>query len=237
MTDRAGFCAKSFTDMSRFTRIEVALKMYDTGLVPIFYHDDETVATRVVRACYDAGARVFEYTNRGDLAHEVFSQIRRMVVDEMPDLALGVGSIVDASTAALFVQMGADFVVSPVLNPDMARLCNRRKVLWIPGCGTVSEISHAEELGAEIVKIFPARQVGGPGFIRAVRGPCPWTRIMPAGGVEPEAEDLRSWFEAGAACVGMGSKLFGTSFYSEGDLAEIQARVASTLDAIRRVRA
>ena len=200
--------------MPGIARLEVARRMYDTGLVPLFYHPDIELAVRVVQACYDGGARVFEFTNRGDRAHNVFEELCRKVRLRMPDLALGVGSVVDAPTTALHLQLGADFVVSPIVNPHMARVCNRRKVLWIPGCGTLTEISRAEELGAEIVKIFPAREIGGADFIRAVKGPCPWTSIMPTGGVSPTEEDLREWFEAGAACVGIGSKLMGTDLHA-----------------------
>ena len=121
---------------------------------------------------------------------------------------MGAGSVVDPATAALYIQNGAGFIVSPILNEDMARICNRRKILWIPGCGSVSEISKSEELGAEVVKIFPAREVGGPSFVKNIRGPMPWVQIMPTGGVEPVYENLFQWFSAGVWCVGMGSKLF-----------------------------
>jgi 2-dehydro-3-deoxyphosphogluconate aldolase/(4S)-4-hydroxy-2-oxoglutarate aldolase len=217
-------------------RIEVVRNMYDTGLVPLFYHPDIELAVRVVRACYDGGARVFEFTNRGDAAHDVFEGLCKEVRSRMPELALGVGSVVDAPSTALYLQIGADFVVSPIMNPRMASVCNRRKVLWIPGCGTLTEISRAEELGAEIVKIFPAEQIGGPDFIRAVRGPCPWTSIMPTGGVSPTEESLKEWFDAGASCVGIGSKLMGADLRSDIDLEDLRARVEQTLALIRHVR-
>ena len=127
-------------------------------------------------------------------------------------------------------------MVSPVLNAQVAKLCNRRKVAYMPGCGTVSEISYAEELGVEIVKIFPGSAVGGPSFVKAVKGPCPWTRIMPTGGVEPTEENLRAWFEAGAACVGMGSKLIRKDLVAAGDWAQISSLVNQTLDLIQNIR-
>ena len=171
--------------MARFTRIEVALKMAETGMVPVFYHKDAEVCKQVAKACYEGGVRVFEFTNRGDYAHEVFATLSKWAAGELPELILGVGSIVDAPTTALYIQSGANFIVSPLLNPEMAKVCNRRKIAWSPGCGTLSEISQAEELGAEIVKIFPGTSVGGPDFVKTVKGPCPWTSIMPTGGVEP----------------------------------------------------
>lgn len=222
--------------MARFSRIDVALAMAETGLVPVFYHAEAGVAREVVRACYDGGVRVFEFTNRGDFAHDVFAEVSRFAASELPDLALGVGSVVDAPTAALYLQMGADFVVSPVLNPEMARVCNRRKVLWAPGCGSLSEISYAEELGAEIVKIFPGSQVGGPGFVKAVRGPCPWTSIMPTGGVAPTEDNLRPWFEAGVTCVGMGSKLVTKDLVARRDYDALRAHVEEALALIARIR-
>jgi 2-dehydro-3-deoxyphosphogluconate aldolase/(4S)-4-hydroxy-2-oxoglutarate aldolase len=207
--------------MSRFTRIQVTNTIIDAGIIPVFYHKDIPTCKKVLKACYEGGMRVFEFTNRGDFAHVVFGELSQYASAEMPDLILGVGSVVDPGTASLFIQLGTSFVVSPVLNEDMGKVCNRRKILWMPGCGSASEISRAEELGAEFVKIFPARQVGGPAFIEAVKGPMPWTNIMPTGGVEPTEESLKSWFSAGAACVGMGSQLLKKSWIDEGQFGQI----------------
>lgn len=178
------------------------------GVIPVFYHPDAELCKEILRASYVAGIRVFEFTNRGDSAHEVFGTLNKWATTELPELMLGVGSVVDAPTAALYIQLGAAFVVSPLLNEEMAPVCNRRKILWAPGCGSLSEIGRAEELGAEIVKIFPGSSVGGPEFVKAVKGPCPWSSIMPTGGVEPTEESLKAWFNAGVTCVGMGSNLF-----------------------------
>lgn len=194
--------------MARFTRIEVALEMRRQGVIPVFYHPDTELCKEILRASYAAGIRVFEFTNRGDFAHQVFGTLNKWAASELPELMLGVGSVVDAPTAALYIQLGAAFVVSPLLNEEMAPVCNRRKILWAPGCGSLSEIGRAEELGAEIVKIFPGSSVGGPEFVKAVKGPCPWSSIMPTGGVEPTEESLKAWFKAGVTCVGMGSNLF-----------------------------
>jgi 2-dehydro-3-deoxyphosphogluconate aldolase/(4S)-4-hydroxy-2-oxoglutarate aldolase len=193
--------------MARFKRIDVILKMKDAGIVPVFYHKDAEVCRNVIKACYEGGIKVFEFTNRGDYAHELFSELNKWAEKEVPELAMGVGSVVDAGTASLYIQLGTNFVVSPILNAEMAKVCNRRKILWSPGCGSLTEISYAEELGAEIVKIFPGSSVGGPEFVKSIKGPCPWTSIMPTGGVEPTLENLRDWFNAGVTCVGMGSNL------------------------------
>ncbi len=193
--------------MTKITRLEVAQIIQDSWVIPLFYHPDTDICKKVIKACYDGGFRLFEFTNRGDFAHEVFAEIKKWAEQELPGLVLGVGSVVDAGTCSLYIQLGASFIVSPLLNEDMTKVCNRRKVLWIPGCGTVSEISKAEELGAEIIKIYPASQLGGPAFIKAVKAPCPWTQLMPSGGVKAEEVNLKEWYDAGACCVGMGSDL------------------------------
>lgn len=193
--------------MAQFTRIQVVLQMKESGIIPVFYDPNKEVCLSVIKACYDGGFRLFEFTNRGDFAHELFSELNKHVIREMPGMILGTGSVLDAGTASLYMQLGSNFIVSPVLKEEMALVCNRRKVLWSPGCGSVTEISRAEELGAEVVKIFPATSVGGPEFVRAVKGPQPWTNIMPTGGVEPTEESLKTWFDAGVYCVGMGSNL------------------------------
>ena len=203
--------------MARFKRIDVILRIKEAGIIPIFYHKDIEICKNVIKACFDGGIKVFEFTNRGDFAHEQFSELNKWVEKEIPGLVLGAGSIVDAGTASLFIQLGANFIVSPVLNPEMAKVCNRRKILWSPGCATMSEISYAEELGAEIVKIFPGSTIGGPDFVKSIKGPCPWTSIMPTGGVEPTLENLRDWFNAGVTCVGMGSNLITKEIVQKKD--------------------
>ncbi len=193
--------------MARFDRLTVYQKMREFPIIPVLFNKDVERCKEVVKACYDGGARIFEFTNRGDFAHEVFNELNKYMIREFPDMILGVGSVVDAPAASLYIQLGTNFVVSPVMKEDMALVCNRRKIPWIPGCGSLNEISRSEELGAEITKIFPAGQVGGPSFVKNVMGPCPWTRIIPTGGVEPTEENLSAWFKAGVYCVGMGSKL------------------------------
>ena len=222
--------------MAKYSRIEVAQKMADTGIVPVFYHADIDTAKAVLGACYKAGIRVFEFTNRGDFAHEVFTELNKFALKELPGMMLGIGSVVDAGTTALYLQLGANFVVSPILNPEMAIVCNRRKVLWSPGCGTLTEISRAHELGAEVVKIFPGSQVGGPGFVKAVKGPCPWASIMPTGGVAPTEDNLRPWFESGVTCVGMGSKLFPKDLIANKAFSDLEAIIKEAMDLVKEIR-
>ena len=220
--------------MARFKRIEVINKILETGIVPIFYHKDPDICRNVIKACYQGGIRVFEFTNRGDYAHEVFCDLNKWAEKELPDLIMGTGSVIDAATSALYIQLGSNFIVSPILNPDMAKVCNRRKILWSPGCGSASEISNAEELGAEIIKIFPGSSVGGPEFIKAMKAPCPWTSLMPTGGVEPTEENLKAWFEAGAVCVGMGSKLITKDILKDKDWKKLTELTASAMKIVRK---
>lgn len=222
--------------MARFTRIDVAVQMKETGMVPVFYHKDIEVCKKVLQACYKGGARVFEFTNRGDFAHEVFNELIKFAEEHTPEMILGIGSVVDAGTTSLYIQSGANFIVSPILNAEMAKVCNRRKIAWSPGCGSLTEISYAEELGAEVVKIFPGSQVGGPSFVKAVKGPFPWCSIMPTGGVEPSRENLEAWFKAGVHCVGMGSKLFVKNEAGEFDYKALENKVAQTLKIIQELK-
>jgi 2-dehydro-3-deoxyphosphogluconate aldolase/(4S)-4-hydroxy-2-oxoglutarate aldolase len=222
--------------MARFTRIDVALKMQETGIIPVFYHKDPALCRNVIKACYDGGVKIFEFTNRGDYAHELFSDLNKWAEKEVPDLIMGAGSVIDAGTASLYIQLGANFIVSPVLNPEMAKVCNRRKILWSPGCGSLSEISHAEELGAEIVKIFPGSSVGGPDFVKAIKGPCPWTNIMATGGVEPTEENLKEWFKAGVTCVGMGSNLITKELVQKKEWDELSKRIAGAVKMVAMLR-
>lgn len=222
--------------MAQYTRIEVFQKMQETGVVPVFYHADPDVAKKVLKACYDGGIRTFEWVNRGDFAHEVFGEINKFALQELPGMMLGAGSVVDEATAALYIQAGANFIVSPLLNENMAGICNRRKIMWAPGCGSLSEINKAEELGAELVKIFPASEVGGPSFVKAVKGPCPWTNIMPTGGVDTTHENLKQWFDAGVTCVGMGSKLFSKELIANGDFENLTRKVKELTQTIQEIK-
>lgn len=222
--------------MAGFNRNEVILQMKSMGIVPIFYHADPQVGRSLVKACYDAGIRVIEFTNRGDYAHEVFADLTKFSAREYPDLILGAGSIVEPGTASLYLQLGASFIVSPVLNPEIGKVCNRRKVAWIPGCGSVSEISFAEECGASLVKLYPAKQLGGPAFLKAIKGPCPWSEVMVTGGVSLSQEDLKDWFEAGVDCLGVGSVLFSSQRIRAGDYSSITQELRIALEVIRQIK-
>lgn len=222
--------------MSRFDKIQVIQKMQQTGMVPVFYHSDVEVAKQVIKACYDGGVRAFEFTNRGDFAHEVFAECVKFAAKECPEMAMGVGSVVDAPTAALYMQLGASFVVGPLLNADVAHVCNRRLVPYVPGCGSVSEIGKAQELGCDVTKVFPG-DVYGPAFVKGLMAPCPWSKIMVTGGVSPDEANLTAWFRAGAFCVGMGSKLFPNDRVQAQDWPYVTEQCRSSLAIIQKARA
>lgn len=205
-------------------------------MVPVFYNKDAQTAKMVLKACYDGGVRVFEFTNRGDFAHEVFAEIVKYAAVECPEMALGVGSVVDAPTAALYIQSGACFIVGPMFNPEVARICNRRMVPYSPGCGTMTEVGNAQEAGCDICKVFPG-DVLGPAFVKSLMAPMPWSKIMVTGGVEPSEENLLSWFRAGAFCVGMGSKLFPADRIKSGDWAYITEKCREALEIISNAKA
>lgn len=217
------------------TRIDVARLMEETGLVPLYYHPDVALGKQVLQAVYKGGARLLEFTARGDFAYEVFAELSYFAKKELPELALGVGSITDAAAASLYMQLGAQFVVTPSLREDIALCCNRRKVLWSPGCGSLTEIGRAEELGCEIIKLFPG-SVYGPEFVKAVQGPQPWTKIMPTGGVSPDPDNLHAWFKAGVCCVGMGSNLISKSLLEQQDFEGLTINTHQVLQTIRELR-
>ena len=217
-------------------RMAVLTALMDQGVIPVFYHPDVEVCKNVIQACADGGAPCIEFTNRGDFASHVFYEVTRYFAEADPRVIMGVGSIVDAPTAGIYIANGAKFVVGPILNADVAKVCNRRKIPYSPGCGSASEISYAEELGCEIVKVFPGSSVGGPDFVKAVLGPMPWTRIMPTGGVDPDEASVKKWFGAGIVAAGMGSKLITPEMLDAKDYAGISRKVRETVDLIKKVR-
>lgn len=217
-------------------RLDVALRMREIGVIPLYYNPDIEICKKVITACYHGGLNIFEFTNRGDFAHEIFAELVKWARKEMPDLVLGVGTVVEPGTCSIYIQLGAKFIVSPLMNEEMARICNRRKVLWVPGCATASEINKAEELGAEVVKLFPGPTVGGADFLKAYLGPCPWSNIMPSGGVSPTEENLAKWFGAGAFCVGMGSQLISKEIIKNEDYAKLESLSRESLNIIRKLR-
>jgi 2-dehydro-3-deoxyphosphogluconate aldolase/(4S)-4-hydroxy-2-oxoglutarate aldolase len=221
--------------MAQFSRLEVAQVMKDTGMVPLFFNSDIELSKKVLKACYDGGARLMEFTARGDFAHEVFGELTKYAIKELPGMIMGVGSVTDGAAASLYMALGANFVVTPVLREDIAMACNRKKVLWSPGCGSLTEIARAEELGCEIVKLFPG-DLYGPKFVKAIKGPQPWTSIMPTGGVSPTEENLKGWFDAGVTCVGMGSQLISKDILANKNYQKLEQDVKNALAIIKKVR-
>ncbi len=203
--------------MARFNKLQVLDAIIRTGMVPVYYNKDAETAKNILKACYAGGVRAFEFTNRADFAQEVFAELVKFAIKECPDMIMGIGSIVDAPTASLYIQLGANFVVGPIFNPDIAKVCNRRLIPYTPGCGSLSEIGFAQELGCDLCKIFPAGSVGGPSFVSNIIAPMPWTMIIATGAVEPTAENLSKWFKAGVTAVGMGSKLFPKEAIATGN--------------------
>ena len=222
--------------MAKFNKIQVLNAMASTGMVPVFYHKDVEVAKNVVKACYDGGVRAFEFTNRGDFAQDVFAELVKWAAKECPEMVMGIGSIVDPGTAALYIQLGANFVVGPLFNPEIAKICNRRLTPYTPGCGSVSEIGFAQELGCDLCKVFPAGNVGGPSFVKNVKAPMPWSMLMVTGGVEPTKENLTAWIKAGVTCVGMGSNLFPKEVVDAQDWGWIVAKCQEAFGYIAEAR-
>jgi 2-keto-3-deoxy-6-phosphogluconate aldolase len=222
--------------MARFSKIHTLSTIVQTGMVPVFYNSDINIAKEVVKACYKGGVRAFEFTNRGDFAQEVFAQLVKFAEVECPELILGVGSIVDAPTAAMYLQLGANFIVGPLFNPEISKVCNRRLVPYTPGCGSVSEIGFAQETGCDLCKVFPGGNVGGPSFVKNIKAPMPWSMIMATGGVEPTEENLTAWFKAGVTCVGMGSNLFPAAVIKAANWEAITEKCKESFEIIRNAR-
>jgi 2-dehydro-3-deoxyphosphogluconate aldolase/(4S)-4-hydroxy-2-oxoglutarate aldolase len=219
----------------RFSKIQVLTVMKETGMVPVFYHSDIETAKNVLKACYAGGVRAFEFTNRGDFAHEVFGELDKFANKECPEMIMGIGSIVDAPTASLYIQLGANFLVGPLFNPDVAKVANRRLIPYAPGCGSVSEVGFAQEAGCDICKVFPG-DVLGAGFVKGLKAPMPWSNLMVTGGVKPEEANLKTWFDAGVTCVGMGSNLFPAEMLKTGNWEGITQLCKNALDIISSIR-
>ena len=221
--------------MAQYTRHQVITEMHNSGMIPLFYDPDIEISKNIVQACYQGGARLLEFTHRGDFAHEVFRELIQFAIESLPGMIIGVGSVTDAASASYYLMNGANFIVTPVFREDIAIVCNRRKVLWSPGCGSLTEIAKAEEMGAEIVKLFPGN-IYGPEFVKAIKGPQPWTSIMPTGGVTTEKENLKAWFDAGVSCVGLGSKLISKELVKNQDYDQISNTIKKTLALIQTLK-
>lgn len=218
------------------SRQVIIRRILDTGLLPTFYDPNPETAVEISNACVSGGVEAVEFTNRGEFAFEVFRKLMKASRTEASHVVLGVGTILDPATASLYINSGAQFVVGPVFNPAVAKICNRRKVVYIPGCGTCSEISRAEEAGVELVKVFPAR-VLGPYFIKALLGPCPWFKLIPSGGVEATRESVTDWIKSGAAALNIGGSLISKDLVGSGNFGGIAKRVQSVLNWINQARA
>ena len=221
--------------MAKYDKIQVLTAIRETGIVPVFYNGDLEVSKNVLKACYEGGIRAFEFANRGDFAQEVFGELVKYANKELPGMIVGIGSVVDPGTAALYIQLGANFVVGPLFNPAIAPICNRRNIPYAPGCGSVSEVGSAQEAGCDLCKVFPG-DVLGPAFVKGLRAPMPWSKLMVTGGVKPTRENLEGWFKAGVYCVGMGSNLFPKDAIAAGDWARISALCAEALKIVKEVR-
>lgn len=222
--------------MARFNKVQVITAMQDTGLVPLFYHPDTEVVKQVIKACYDAGIRVFEFTNRGDYAHQVFNEVNHWAETECPEMILGVGTVIDEATAALYLQLGANFVVGTYFDEQICQVCNKRLVPYCPGCGTPTEINRAQAHGCDITKVFPADELGGPSFVANILAPFRWSNIMVSGGVTPEKDNLQRWIQAGAMCVGMGSQLFSEEIIRQRQWQRISDLCSNALKYIAQAR-
>ncbi|MFT3736221.1 MAG: bifunctional 4-hydroxy-2-oxoglutarate aldolase/2-dehydro-3-deoxy-phosphogluconate aldolase [Rhodocyclaceae bacterium] len=223
--------------MAAKDRMAVLAAMMDQSIIPVFYDPDVEVCKNVIQACANGGAKCIEFTNRGDFASHVFYEVTRYFAKADPSVIMGVGSICEAPTAGIYIANGAKFIVGPLLNAEVAKVCNRRGIPYSPGCGSATEIGDAQELGCEIVKVFPGSSVGGPDFVKAVMGPMPWTRIMPTGGVEPDEASLRKWFGAGIVACGVGSNLITKELLKAKDYAGIEKRVAETIALVKSIKA
>lgn len=222
--------------MARFNKVQVIQAMRDTGMVPVFYNSDTEICKQVISACYKSGVRVFEFTNRGDFAHEIFGELAKWAATACPEMILGAGTVIDAPTAALYMQLGANFIVGPNFNAEIATVCNRRLVPYSPGCGSVSEISNAQAAGCDVTKVFPAGNVGGPSFVKNVMAPLRWSNIMVTGAVSPEEDNLTAWIKSGVLCVGMGSKLFPKDVIAQGNWQAITDKCVEALGYIAKAR-
>jgi 2-dehydro-3-deoxyphosphogluconate aldolase / (4S)-4-hydroxy-2-oxoglutarate aldolase len=220
--------------MARFQRFTVINEISKSAFIPIFSNPDLSICIDVLSCCYKAGIRIFEFTNRRDFSHEIYAELHVYALNKYPDMILGAGSVLDAGTASIYMQLGANFIVSPILDEAIGKNCNRRRTLWIPGCGSVSEISKAEEMGADIIKIFPGGSVGGPDFVKSVRGPMPWVKLMPTSGVYLTEDSIHEWFSAGSFALGFGSILFTKELILEKRWIELSSNLKQLIQIIEK---
>jgi len=205
-------------------KIKIQNYMGNAGLIPVFYHPDCEIVKKVIKACYEGGCKVFEYTDRGEKAKANFPHLKKFMIENCNDMILGIGSVLNAQQAAEFIKLGADFIVSPVLDEETGEWCFKNNIYWIPGCGTLSECARALRLGADVIKIFPGNVLGS-GFVKAVLGPMPKLKLMPTGGVEPTEKSISEWFQAGVVCVGMGSRLIPKVMIEKDNYEDLTSKI------------
>jgi len=218
----------------KFTTEQMLHSMQQTGMIPVFNHTDIAVAKEVLDASYAGGVRVFEFTNRAENSLSVFKELYEYG-SKYPDMTIGIGTIFSDEEAEAFINVGADFIVSPAFIPQVAAYCNSVDVLWIPGCATITEILNAKKLGASLVKAFPGNVVGSA-FVAAAKSVFPELHIMPTGGVEPTEANLTEWFEAGVLCVGMGSQLFKKEWIKDQNYDQLENKIAETIKVIQTLK-
>jgi 2-dehydro-3-deoxyphosphogluconate aldolase/(4S)-4-hydroxy-2-oxoglutarate aldolase len=221
--------------MKHRSRQEITQLISQHALLPLFNPDDLEISKNVIKAAYDGGVRLFECTNRSSDALSIFKQLVPLVESTMPGMVLGAGTIMDEAAAQRFYEAGAQFIVSPVISEDVARFCKKHDLFWCPGASTLNEIINAQNMGADVVKIFPANFLGGPEFVKAIKAPCPWIRIMPTGGVDGSEKNLRAWFEAGVVCVGIGSQLFTREILAAREYKMITTRTKEIVATIQSI--
>ena len=222
--------------MKQYSKEKVYEVLTAQGVLPMFCHEDIYVCKSLLQAVYDAGARVVEFTNRKPNSLEVFNTLKKYADKKMPGLLLGAGTVMNVKEAKAFAKLDAGFIISPVIDKGVAKFCKEEKIFWCPGAATLTEIVHAQDLGAGLVKLVPAVQLGGPEFVKAVMAPCPWIKIMPTGGVNMEAENLLAWFQSGVKCVGIGSQLFSKDIIENGKYDLVTMQLSQMLQTVKAIR-
>ncbi len=213
-------------------RDEIIARLAAQRALPLFTCSDAGAGMKVLGALDGAGLRVVEFTNRSALALDVFAELVRRAATAFPAMILGAGTILDVAQAKAFHAAGAAFLVAPHLDEEVGKWCAGRDLAWCPGTGTVTEMIRADRLGAAVIKVFPADALGGPAFLKAVRGPCPDLRLMPSSGVTSDPENLAGWFAAGAHCVGIGSQLIDPKDVAAGRFDDLAARARALVAAL-----
>lgn len=222
--------------MKGLSKEEALRRIRSCAVMPIFYNGDEEKCMNVLRAIYEGGIKQAEFTNRAAGALGIFERLHARVQSELPDMLFGAGTVIDGATASAYINAGAAFIVSPVFDEDAAELCAARRLPYMPGCMTPSEIQRAYAAGADVCKLFPADCAGGPAFIKALRGPMPWIEIMPTGGISTDEADLAEWFKAGAFCVGIGSKLISKEDVDTNRFDSIKRKAQNLVKVIKKLK-